>query len=122
MARKKDAFRRECDTGHTGINFAPTVEPELLSQTNQSINQSINILPNWIVVDPRPAPVRYLKSLETLEWNPTGAGDKLEEPGPHLLRVALHDPPEPDHLVHIRCTSICTLHVFFENLFLTESF
>ena len=41
---------------------------------------------------------RSLQSLEALQRNSAGARHKLEEPGPHLLVVAPHDPPEPDHL------------------------
>ena len=39
-----------------------------------------------------------LQGLEALQGDPRASSDKLEEPGPHLFRVALHDLPEPfDH-------------------------
>ena len=39
-----------------------------------------------------------LQGLEALQGDPGASSDKLEEPGPHFFRVALHDLPEPfDH-------------------------
>ena len=43
-------------------------------------------------------PSGTLQSLEALQRNSAGARHELKEPGPHLLVVAPHDPPEPDHL------------------------
>ena len=43
-------------------------------------------------------PGRALQRLEALQGNSAGASHELEEPGPHLLVVPPHDPPEPDHL------------------------
>lgn len=38
---------------------------------------------------------RTLESLEALQWDSGGAGDKLQQPGPPLLVKRLHGFPEP---------------------------
>jgi hypothetical protein len=43
-------------------------------------------------------PKGNLKRLESLERNPTGASDELEQAGAHLFGVALNHAPEPRHL------------------------
>ena len=41
---------------------------------------------------------RALQGFEPLQRDSAGSRHELEQPGPHLLVVTLHDPPEPNNL------------------------